>query len=266
MSPFVAAAVVVVGFASGILSGMFGVGGAVLTTPGIRAFGATPIEGVGSTIPAILPGAISGSIRYARAGLVDWRIALTCGALGSAFAVVGANVADIVNARYLLLLTAALLLWSGLRNIRSPRAVPVAAPAGGAPVEPVGDAAPGNPSTPLIGVIGAGSGFLAGLLGVGGGVIMVPAFGALLKLPPKRAVASSLVAVAIFSVPAMVRHAQLGNINWAYALALVVGVVPGAQIGSRLTISGSERRLRLLMGVFFSVLAVTYGISEALAL
>jgi hypothetical protein len=265
-----AIAVIVVGFGSGILSGMFGVGGAVLTTPGIRLLGATPVEAIGSTIPAILPGSLSGALRYAKEGLIDYRIALTCGFLGSALAVIGANVSDTVNAHYLLLLTAALLLWSGLKNIRTRRAQRVMAIAGGGPVDAEvatdeltrSDEPSAAAPLGLIAVIGAASGFLAGLLGVGGGVLMVPAFTGLLKLPPKRAVASSLLAVAIFSVPAMVRHAQLGHIHWGFALLLVVGVIPGAQVGAHLTIAGSDRRLRLLMGAFFTVLAMAYGIGE----
>lgn len=273
-----------VGFASGILSGMFGVGGAVLTTPGIRVLGATPIEAIGSTIPAILPGSASGAIRYSRAALVDWRVALSCGALGSAFAVIGANVSNIVNAHYLMLLTAALLLWSGVKNLLTPREHRVLAVPGGGPVDAeievddgsaldrvieVGDPALAVPAPPsrspslvLVAPIGVAAGFLAGLLGVGGGILMVPAFTSLLRMPAKRAVASSLVAVAVFSVPAMVRHAQLGHIHWGFALFLLAGVIPGAQLGARFTIAGSDRRLRLLMGAFFSVLALAYAYGE----
>jgi uncharacterized membrane protein YfcA len=109
VSPFVALTVIVVGFASGILSGMFGVGGAVLTTPGIRALGASPIEAIGSTLPAILPGALSGAWRYRKAEMVDWPVALTSGVLGSGFAVAGAELSDHINGHYLMLLTAALL-------------------------------------------------------------------------------------------------------------------------------------------------------------
>jgi uncharacterized membrane protein YfcA len=113
--------------------------------------------------------------------------------------------------------------------------------------------------------IGAGAGTLAGLLGVGGGLLLIPGYTALLRLPPKRAVATSLVAVAMFSVPAMITHAWLGHINWTYALLLVVGVIPGARFGAHLTVRGSEARLRLLMGLFFTVLALMYGASELLA-
>jgi uncharacterized membrane protein YfcA len=95
---------------------------------------------------------------------------------------------------------------------------------------------------------------------------MVPAYTVVLRMPPKRAVATSLVAVAMFSVPAMVTHALLGHINWAFALPLTVGVVPGAQLGAKLTLGGSEARLRFLMGLFFTVLALVYGGAELAAL
>jgi uncharacterized membrane protein YfcA len=275
VSPFIVLAVLVVGFASGILSGMFGVGGAVLTTPGIRALGASPLEAVGSTLPAILPGAISGAWRYSRERLVDWHVALPSGLLGSGFAVAGAELSDHVNAHYLMIMTAALLLYTGLRNVRehvtaqSPSLIPV--PAGGVVMD--AGAEPElemnertNAPTVVVGLIGAAAGMLAGLLGIGGGLLLMPAYTVALRMSPKRAVATSLVAVAMFSIPAMVTHALLGHINWAFALLLTVGVVPGAQVGAKLTIGGSEARLRLLMGLFFTVLAVVYGGAELAAL
>jgi uncharacterized membrane protein YfcA len=266
-------AVVVVGFGSGVLSGMFGVGGAVLTTPGIRAVGASPLEAVGSTLPAILPGAISGAWRYRREKLVDWHVALPSGLLGSGFAVAGAEISDHVNAHYLMILTAALLLYTGLRNVRAHVAAPadLVSTGGGSAMhdhavqEPAPEARTSAP-TVVIAFIGAAAGLLAGLLGVGGGLLLIPAYTVALRMSPKRAVATSLVAVAMFSVPAMVTHALLGHIDWAFALLLTVGVIPGAQVGAKLTIGGSEERLRMLMGLFFTVLAVVYGGAELAAL
>ncbi|MGI8663372.1 MAG: sulfite exporter TauE/SafE family protein [Acidimicrobiales bacterium] len=269
MSVLAGLAAVVIGFLSGILSGMFGVGGAVLTTPGVRLLGATPIEAVGSTIPAILPGSLSGALRYARKGMVDWHVATTCGLIGSAMAVAGGALSDHVNAHYLMLLTAALLLWTGVKDIgavRAPARVVVPAVDDDALILEADEGRSGDVPLARVGAIGAAAGLLAGLLGVGGGILMVPAFSRILHLSPKRAVATSLVAVAIFSVPAMITHALLGHINWGFALCLLAGVVPGAQIGAHLTIGGSERRLRILSGTFFSVLAIAYGISELRAL
>lgn len=291
MSIWVLLAATVVGFLSGILSGMFGVGGAVLTTPGIRVLGATPIEAVGSTVPAILPGSITGALRYAREGLVDWRVGLVTGATGTVLAVTGAWIADVVNAHLLMVFTAGLLLWSGFNTIRAGRhAVPpdpeelageADEPGPEHPVERLEGAtavvAPTTPTAASVGagertdlwllvLVGSGAGFLAGLLGVGGGVVMVPAFTNFLRMPLKRAVGSSLVAVAIFSVPALVTHALLGHIDWAYALPLVVGVIPGARVGSKIAIGASDRTMRLAFGTFLVVLAVLYGGSELRAL
>jgi uncharacterized membrane protein YfcA len=278
VSPFLLLAVVAVGFASGILSGMFGVGGAVATTPGIRLLGASPIEAVGSTLPAILPGAMSGAWRYSRAGLVDWHVAVPSGLLGAGFAVAGAELSDHIDAHYLMLLTAALLLYTGVRNVRAHVAAPAVAepalvsvgPDGGVIEEPFNfDAVTAERTdapTLVVGLIGAASGLLAGLLGVGGGLLLMPGYTVALRMSPKRAVGTSLVAVAMFSVPAMVTHALLGHINWTFALALIVGVIPGAQFGARFTLNGSEERLRLLMGLLFTLLAVVYGGAELAAL
>jgi hypothetical protein len=269
VDPQLVVAVVAVGFASGVLSGMFGVGGAVLTTPGLRFLGATPIEAVGSTLPAILPGALSGAWHYRKAGLIEWSVALTSGGVGAGFAVAGAELSDHVNAHYLMLLTAALLLYAGVRNtrahVRASALVALPAVVGGRafdePPEPVSHSA----HWMTYAVIGAGAGTLAGLLGVGGGLLLLPGYTVLLRLSPKRAVATSLVAVAMFSVPAMVTHAWLGHINWTYALLLTAGVVPGARLGARFTLTGSDARLRYLMGVFFTVLAIVYGGAELAA-
>jgi uncharacterized membrane protein YfcA len=113
--------------------------------------------------------------------------------------------------------------------------------------------------------IGAGAGVLAGLLGLGGGIVMMPAFTQVLKIPMKVAVASSLVAVAIFSVPALVTHTLLGHVNWTYALLLTAGAVPGAQLGSKITMGATDRHLRIGFGAFVVVLAVVYGTAEILS-
>jgi uncharacterized membrane protein YfcA len=287
-------AVLVLGFASGVLAGMFGIGGAVITTPAIRAMGATPIHAVGSTVPAILPGSVSGAYRYAKEGLVDWRVGLGCGAAGSVLAVAGAKAADLVNAHYLMVLTAGLLAFSGISIFRSarvvaPAGVPAAGPEGdiaeglavhpdevvasagaadAADPAPAGDEVEAPRDLPMgrLLAVGAGAGALAGLLGVGGGIVMVPAFTGLLKLPMKLAVGSSLVAVAIFSVPALITHMVLGHIDWRYALPLLVGVVPGAQVGARITMGSSDVVVRRMFGVFVTVLSVVYGVSEILGL
>ncbi len=275
--------VVLVGFGSGVLSGMLGVGGAVVTTPGIRVLGASPLIAVGSTVPAILPGAVSGAWRYQRTRLVDWRIGLVCGATGSVLAYAGARLAGHVDGHVLMLITAALGIWSGVSVFRAGARVGAGVGAGagagagavsGAVSGAVGaDAADGaahlavaEPGVVALALVGAVAGFVAGLLGVGGGAFMVPLFTGVLRVPMKRAVASSLVAVAIFSVPALLTHWYYQHIDWRYALLLAVGVVPGARLGARITVAASERLVRRGFGLFLVGLAGTYAVGELLAL
>jgi len=283
----VIALTVFAGVLAGILSAMLGVGGAVVTTPAVRLLGATPIEAVGSTVPAIMPGAIAGALRYTREGLVDWRCALGLGISGAALSLVGALTSTVIDGGLLMVLTAGLMLWSGVtvvRGIEPQGADPESGDAaersvargttlaGTTPPLTEADASLATstapPSRPLLPIIGLGmlSGFIAGLLGVGGGILMVPVLTGPLRTPVKSAVASSLVAVAIFSVPALIAHGLLGHIDWWFAVPLMAGVVPGARIGARITIGASDRTVRLLFGTLIVAVAIVYGATEALAL
>jgi uncharacterized membrane protein YfcA len=55
-----------VGFVTGLPSALFGIGGAIISNPGLRALGAAPLVAVGTTLPSILPGAVSGTLHYRR--------------------------------------------------------------------------------------------------------------------------------------------------------------------------------------------------------
>lgn len=285
--------VVLLGVCSGVLAALLGVGGAVVTTPAIRYLGATPIEAVGSTVPAILPGAVSGSVRYAREGLVEWRTALAMGSSGALLAVAGAVASDHVDGRFLMVLTAVLMLWSGLSVARggvrpspepgatSPTAPVTTGPA--PPTPPPSTTADGTdrraaerpgavvlrdvPRHPLglLLAVGAAAGFVAGFLGVGGGIVMVPLLTGPLRFPVRAATASSLVAVAVFSLPALVTHTVLGHVNWFFAVPLMVGVVPGAQLGAHLTLRSSDRTIRLMFGAFLVLLAVVFAVTQVLS-
>ena len=61
-------------------------------------------------------------------------------------------------------------------------------------------------------------------------------------------------------------HTLLGHIDWRFALPLVVGVVPGAQVGARLTMGSSDVVVRRMFGIFITVLSVVYGATEILGL
>ena len=256
--PLRAALTVLAGLATGVMSGAFGVGGAVISTPAIRALGASAAVAVGTTLPSIIPGAVSGTIRYRPQGLIEWRIVALTVPAGIITAVVGAELAHALpgNGHPLMVMTAALLLWSGIRLVRD---------------RPEVDHRPASVlsrrhHTVVTTGVGAMAGLLSGLLGIGGGVVMVPAFRNLLDLPIKRAIATSLVCVGCFAVPGTLTHAANHDIDWPFAFWLTVGVVPGAALGARASIRADDHRLRVVFGCFLSVVALIYGAGELAAL
>lgn len=248
----------VAGFVSGMLASMVGIGGAVVTTPAIRFAGATPLAAIGSTVPAIVPGALVGSFRYRREGLVDDRAALMSGGIGVLSAVAGGLVADVVDGRWLMIITGLMVLWSAVSLLRSSRAATDAVPLGAVAVEPLATSIVARPAAAILLGLGTVAGFLAGLLGVGGGIVLTPGLNLIGGLPLKRAIATSLTAVAMMSIASLVTHVRLGHVDWAYALPLVIGVVPGARVGARLTIGASDTRVRLTAGIVLAAVAVIY--------
>jgi uncharacterized membrane protein YfcA len=245
------------GVLSGVLASLVGIGGAVITTPLIRLLGATPIAAVGSTVPAILPGALSGSLRYQREGYIDWRAVRSCAPGGVGAAILGAWVADLVDAGWLMVVTAVLVLWSGWRLLAGAR------PTEENDGEPDSGQGSSERTPPWIfAALGVAAGFLAGLLGVGGGIILTPGLTLYGGLRVKHAVATSLATVAFMSVSALVTHVALGHIDWRFATPLAIGIVPGARLGASITIGASERRMRVLAGSLLLVIAVVYLVRE----
>lgn len=253
MSPAQAITGIVVGFAAGMLSGMFGVGGGIVTTPAVNALlGGSAIEAVATPLPVILPTSVVGAYTYARAGEVSVRAARWAALPGIAGAILGAYLTEFVNAHLLLLVTAALIALTSLQVIRG----------GASSTGSEQDVTPGW----RYGAIGTTAGLVSGLLGVGGGIVMVPAFTVWLRMPLKRALGTSLLVIAVLVVPGTIVHAMLGHIDWAIFVVLTIGVVPGVRIGARIAIGASEQALRLAVGTFLFLVAIAYAVLELISL
>lgn len=254
-----------VGLVTGILSGAFGVGGAIISQPALRALGVPALIAVGTTLPSIIPSSISGSLRYRREGLIHARVVAWTAAFGVTAAVGGAALAPAIPGDgHLLLLTVAILVgWTAVRVARGGASGP----------EETGEPLPDDPATgrphatpAVLGSIGVVAGGLSGLLGIGGGIFMVPGFVTWAKLDIKEAVATSLACVGIFAIPGTITHAIFGRVDWSYAIPLAIAVIPGARIGAGLAIRASERRFRLAVSTMLGVISVTYAVGELVAL
>ncbi|MBV8161022.1 MAG: sulfite exporter TauE/SafE family protein [Acidimicrobiia bacterium] len=257
---------------TGVMSAAFGVGGATISTPAIRALGASAFIAVGTTLPSILPSAVSGTLRYMREGLVDWEVVKWAAPVGVATSILGSLLSHVVpgNGHWLMIVTALLLGGTAWRMRRPPprpaveeaeaEAETSSAVAGGVLQHTF------HRTPTAVAAVGAAAGILSGLLGIGGGILMVPGFNQLVGLRLKETIATSLVCVGIFAIPGTITHAFLGDIDWRFAVLLAVGVIPGARIGAALAIRADRLVLRRVVAVFLLVVAVVYLIGEVNAL
>ena len=247
------------GVVTGVLSGAFGIGGAAVSTPAIRALGVSAAFAVGTTLPSILPSAATGTVGYVRESLVSWRVVAWAAPAGVACAVIGSLLSERVpgEGHWLMIATAGLLAYTSWR---------MALPANASGDDPEASGRRPRDHPVLLMAVGAAAGMLSGLLGVGGGTVMVPAFSELARIPLKTSIACSLVCVGILAVPATITHWSLGGIDWFTAGLLSLGVIPGARMGAALAIRARARRLRLAVASFLGLVAAVYAVGEVLAL
>ena len=104
--------------------------------------------------------------------------------------------------------------------------------------------------------IGAGGGVLSGLLGVGGGIVMVPLLVLRAGYRQRDAHALSLGAIIPISLASVVTYGAAGEVRVGYAAALTVGSVFGARMGAGLLARIRERPLKIVFGLFLAAVAV----------
>ena len=260
---------VAVGLVSGILSGAFGIGGGLITTPAIRLLlGYPALIAVGTPLPVILPGALTGAVTYWRRGSADVRAGIVMGLIGSVGSVGGAFLSQYVGGTVVLIATAVLIGWASADMLLQHRtAVRAEAAVGEGESDEALAPAPerarlGQRRALGLTLIGALAGFYSGFLGLGGGFVIVPGLTRYLGMPVKRAIGTSLVTVAVLAVPGTIVHSMLGHIDWPLALMLAIGVVPGAVIGARLTERASDRVVRLAFALLLAVVGIWLAVSE----
>jgi uncharacterized membrane protein YfcA len=242
-----------VGLVSGVLAGLFGVGGGIVMTPGVQVLlGAPAIVSLATPLPAIFPTALAGALTYARRGELDARAATWLAVPGLAGAAVGAWLTDLVQTSLLLLITAGLLGWQALRIVRQGRRARQERSAEG--------------SEAILAVAGLAAGLISGLLGIGGGLVLVPFLAGWLGMPLKRALGTSLLAIVAIVVPGTIVHAALGNVDLGIAVALAVGAVPGARLGAGIALGTRDRTLRVAVGSFLFAVAAWYAAVQASSL
>ncbi len=268
----------------GFLSGMFGVGGGFLITPLLFFIGISPAVAVATGATQVVASSVSGVLAQLRRKGVDFRMGMVLLVGGIAGSSLGIWVFMLMSARGqidlfvqlsyvvflgfigLTMLQESLRTMHRLKNTSAPvRRSHIHNWVHGLPLK-VKFRTSGlyiSVLPPL--AVGAMVGFLAAIMGVGGGFIMVPAMIYILGMPTKVVIGTSLFQIIFVAAFTAFMHALTSQtVDLLLAALLILGGVIGAQIGARVGVRLKAEQLRVLLALL--VLAVAIKIAFDLLL
>jgi len=231
-----------VAVAAGLLAGLTGGGGGMFFVPLLIFAGFPVIQAFATSNLGILITSASGTLMNARHGLVPWRRVMLLGIPAIIVAPLGAWIAIQLPGK--LLIVGFILL--NLTNVVL---------TGRKPAEHEHHDQGKVPTTLEYAATGGSGGLLAGLFGIGGGLIVVPLQILWLSTPIKIAARTSLAVILVSSAAAVLGHMAFdGSINWATGILLGIGGIIGAPLGTlmlrRISPSTATRILQcVLLGV-----------------
>ncbi|MBI5170763.1 MAG: sulfite exporter TauE/SafE family protein [Candidatus Eisenbacteria bacterium] len=227
------------GFVAGLAGGLFGVGGGILLVPMLTGFFAlTQHQAHGTSLAAIGATAIAGLVVYGTHGHVDWVTAATLGFASVFFARLGARGAARVSRSGLTQAFAVFLLVVAIRLFWK-------VPAG------EGHALFTGPLRLAVALaVGASVGLLSGFLGVGGGILAVPALTLLFGAPQQTAQGTSLAVILVTAPFGALEHHRHGNVVPRLVPWLALGAAAGAPLASMVAQTLPQAALARAFAVF----------------
>lgn len=273
--------IVALGALTGILSGMFGVGGGFLTTPLMIFYGIPPTVAAASAASQVTGASVSGVFAHSRRAGVDYQMGGVLVAGGIIGTLIGAGLFSllqrlgqidvVINLLYVLLLGGigsimARESWQTLRAQKSG----VALPARKRRHHPMVASLPLrwrfyrsglyiSPLAPLL--LGIFTGILTMLMGIGGGFVLVPAMLYILGMSANVVVGTSLFQILFVTMATTMMHALTTKaVDIVLAVLLLVGSVSGAQIGAQLAERLPAARLRFVLASLVLLIALSMAL------
>jgi uncharacterized membrane protein YfcA len=269
--------IVALGALTGILSGMFGVGGGFLTTPLMIFYGIPPTVAAASAASQVTGASVSGVFAHSKRGGVDYQMGGVMVAGGIIGTLIGAGlfrllqelgqIDVVINLLYVLLLGGiggimARESWQALQAQKAGRPLP----ARKRRHHPMVASLPLrwrfyrsglyiSPLAPLL--LGIFTGILTMLMGIGGGFVLVPAMLYILGMSANVVVGTSLFQILFVTMATTMMHAMTTRaVDVVLAVLLLIGSVSGAQIGAQLAQKLPAERLRFVLAAIVLVIAL----------
>ncbi|MCP5387688.1 MAG: sulfite exporter TauE/SafE family protein [Novosphingobium sp.] len=276
--------IVALGALTGILSGMFGVGGGFLTTPLMIFYGIPPTVAAASAASQVTGASVSGVFAHARRGGVDYRMGAVLVAGGIIGTGIGAvlfrllqqlgQIDVVINLLYVALLGSigtimARESWQALKAQKAGTPLPPARRRH----HPMVASLPLrwrfyrsglyiSPLAPLM--LGMLTGILTMLMGIGGGFVLVPAMLYILGMSAGVVVGTSLFQILFVTAATTMMHALTTRaVDIVLAVLLLIGSVSGAQIGAQIADRVPAERLRFVLAALVLIIALRLALGLA---
>ena len=111
-------------------------------------------------------------------------------------------------------------------------------------------------------LIGISSGILSGFVGVGGGIIIVPALVFLLGMTQHQAQGTSLFILLLpVGILVVMNYMKAGHFNWGYGIVVSLTFVVGGYIGSKLSLKLSPHAVKFVFGIIMLLISVKLIVS-----
>ncbi len=236
----------VIGFGVGTFGTLVGAGGGFLLVPLLALLEPTlPAESITSiSLAVVAMNASSGAIAYARQRRIDFRSGIAFAIATLPGSIAGALLTRTVSRSAFDAIFAVMLVALAVFIVVSHEDEPEAAPEGGGwghvlreLTDRSGNDYRYHVNVPLGVALSLGVGFVSSFLGIGGGVIHVPALVGLLRFPPHIATATSHFVLAIMATVGTGTHIVAGDFGdlGGQAVLLGIGAIAGAQLGARIS-------------------------------
>lgn len=246
--------IITAGLAAGTLGGLLGIGGGIILMPLLRFyFGFSPAMAAGTCIIAVFFTTLGGSLKHYRAGNIKCKPLIPVIISGAVFTIIFSSLFP-QAAKRPSLLDAGIGVVFFLVSMRM-------AAEGAADFIRKNPAAGGGELGGAAGIkitIGALAGVLPGMVGIGTGAILVPAFRFILKAPVKAAIGSSLLCFAVNAFISSLFKVSQGFADVKLALLLSLGTLAGAAAGAMINKKSPPAVLKLLFGALFFIIALKY--------
>lgn len=245
---------VILGILTGILSGLFGIGGGILLVPSLLlVFGMNILDANAISLTAmILPVGMLGVISYYKAGMIVIKDSLLI-ALGLFLgSFIGGELAVNINEAILTKLYVGILIYIAILYLDIPSLIKNK---NGRKAEQ--ESLHLKKAFWVYIYLGMGAGVFAGLFGKGGGVVIVPILVAVLHYSPKAAAATSLAALQLpVGLPSIIIYAQNGHLNITYAVFIAIGIVLGTFWGTKLGLKLPPALFKKIFAFFLIAVAI----------